>query len=272
MHKCLTKSVLSLSVLTFVLGVSATGWAQTSQPDADPWRDVLSADHPGFADSSSTVRMRETQGEFGADVSMPPADQVDLGVNALVRYGVRDWVEARIEMPSLVFGIPTSDGESMTTLDTIEVAAKLRLPLGERVQVSFLPTLIAPSGTETSPYDGLGGQLGLLLDVSLTDTIGFNANIIPRAVGYEVSQTETEYDFELDAAAGLGWSANRHLAVFVEGFATMDGNQEVTPGANGGVVYTITPNILVDLFGGARFLPTEDVVPFVATGFVYRYQ
>ena len=59
----------------------------------DPWDDALSADHPGFSDSSATVNKKAFQGEFGIDLAASymvgdKVSDIECGWNAGVKCSV----------------------------------------------------------------------------------------------------------------------------------------------------------------------------------------
>lgn len=260
----------ALAILSLSAPASAQDEPQGVPPDpaepAEPAPDYLSADHPGFSDASATVAPRAFQLELGADAA--GADPFALTASALVRYGVHDWVEARLEMPGLGFGFP-GGGDIQTSLNSIEVGAKLRWMISDRLQLGFLPYLIAPSGTETTPLRGPGGGLGVIADVAMGDALGVTASVVPRMVGYKSGETDRQYDFELDGALGLGWALRERLSLFVEAWASMDGEQSITPAANGGVIWYLNPDILFDAYVGVQ-LPGGSAVPYGGLGFVCR--
>ena len=250
--------------------------------DEGPWSDALSADHPGFADSSSTMNERAFQGEFGLDFANSSA-AFATSFSALFRYGINDRAEARLELPGLSRAFARGDNDGETSLDTIEAGVKLRVPVNDNFQFAFLPHLVFASGASNSPYSGFGPGMGFIADLSLPANIGINAMVVPRFVGFKSDTprlgslpTDTDgsrdYRFEVDAALGLNLQAKDNLGFFLEGWITRDGLRNVTPAANGGVVFHITPDVLLDAYVGVTFPEDEGANPYGGLGFVYRYQ
>lgn len=247
----------------------------------DPWDDALSADHPGFSDSSATVNKKAFQGEFGIDLANSSAAFATT-FSALLRYGISDRVEARVEMPGLSRSFARGDQDGATSLDTFEAGVKLRIPASDNFQFSLLPHAKFSSGLESSPYAGFGPGLGIIADLSLPKNIGINASLVPRFVGFKSdtprfgsltpdTDGSRDYRFELDGAIGLGFQPKDNLGFFLEGWFTRDGFGTTTPAANGGAVFHLNPDMLLDAYVGMTF-PEEGIAPYGGLGFVYRYQ
>lgn len=261
------------AALACALCVASPAWADGEAEGEQVGN--LSADHPGFSDGSATVGALDVQAELGAEVARPSSGQVDVGLSALVRFGVLDFAELRLEVPSFMFGLtPGDSGAATTAMDSIEMGAKLSLPLGDSFQLAFLPYLITPSGLESSPNHGLGGGLGIITDIALNDALGITASVVPRLASYELiagseDTVTTDRVFELDAALGLGWSLRDDFIVFAEGWMQY-ASGDVSPAGNMGLIWYLNPDVMFDAYVGLQV--PGDLVPYGGVGFVYRYR
>lgn len=248
---------------------SASAAAQTVPPERpeDPWADKLSADHPGYSDSSSTVPRFAIQAEVGVEAIKPLEGDLDLGLGVLGRYGIFENVELRLEVPAIQFLFDRQEQEVTPTLNSVEVGAKLAIPLSDSLQLGLLPHVITP-GTEGSSIGGFSGGLGVILDISAGD-LGAWLSSVPKMLGLRQpgAVASVDYAFQVDVAAGVSYQLAPNMGVFVETWGVIDDGY--MPAADAGIVWHIKPELLLDVYFGMQFPDTA--LPYGGLGFAYRY-
>jgi len=242
---------------------------------ADDYSNALSADHPGFADASSTVGASRFQAEFGIEA----AGSV-IAPNLLARYGLSDPLELRLDIPGV--GIDVGDGGALG-FSTFELGAKYSIPISDTLQIGILPFLVVPTFLDDLTRQ-TGGAVSAIADISL-GKVGLTAQVTTRVIRTRVLPVElgpvtvevdpsTNADFAF--ALGAGTSITEQLGVFLEAWATLAPNDPVldtdlvlSPALNGGVTYYINPDILLDAYIGATDLGEGNAL-YGGVGFIYR--
>jgi len=258
-----TTSCWAISIV--VLGMFGAAQAQTP----DPWANPIGADHPGFSDASSTVGPGTVQAELGAEFAF--SDDTTGALGLLARFGIVDGLEARVEIPSLI--LPMPDGQD-TVLDSVELGVKWQFMSGDSISLAVLPALMIPAGFEGASVGGVSGALSLIADISLADDFTLTTSVTPRLVRVDnpVDADELDTTFDLSFAMGVGWALTRAIGLYIEGWgvvAEAGDSVDVTPAADLVFTVLITPNMMIDLYGGAIF--GDDTTPYAGLGYSVRF-
>jgi len=244
-------------VLVLALSLAAPVLAQGADP--------IAADRPGIADSSATIGRGRIQFEIGTQWESRP-DEITTFVPALVRIGLWDRFEARIE--GNTFSVDDANGDYRSGLS---------------------PT---SAGFKWAARPAEGGQPG----------VGVIARVFPRwgLGGFEAGRATADarlavdWDFAegftLNPNAGIGWYDNDGQGFAAGLFAVTLAYQQgavgwfadaavQTPEADGGTTAVIVdgglawvprPNFQFDISAGSRLHGVTSPRLFIAIGIAYR--
>jgi len=221
------------------------------------------ADHPGFSDASSTLNKAEKQLEFGIEGAVSHGSEINLAGAALIRWGIGKSLEARLELPALVF----ADGSPL--VDTLELGVKKKVHAGKKLSLAVLPAFVAPAGGDRSSV-GLGVSVGLIADYVLSDALALTVSAVPRGVRSQgnIGQTESSLTFDVAVAVGLGYAVSKKLGVYVEGWSVLAEHGSVYAGD---LVLTllVDKNTLLDAYVGVQNSGSA-TAPYFGVGYCVR--
>ena len=255
--------------LTMSLALLTPSLAPAQSPPEDPWGSTVSADHPGFADSSVTLPAGTYQVEIGLEGTKVAGNgPFNAGANVLGRFGLFDGLELRAKVPEVGAALDLEGGATTQLLfERFEAGAKWSLFSGD-FSLALIPMLTGPTTLVDSPFL-FGGSLGLSADLNLGGGLGLNLYAAPSfaisEAGIGAGTDETEAALGASAAVGLTVALDPQLSIFAEGWANI-GSEGVSPAGNTGLVYLINPDILVDAYFGVQ-LPGGRVTPYGGLGF-----
>jgi hypothetical protein len=249
----------------------------SAEPAKDPWASKLSADHPAFSDSAVVLERNHAQVETGFSFSRPGQGPALGGFSVLGRFDIDDGIEARVKIPSIGFNF--DDGVSSFINDRFEAGAKVGTKVGDSLRIAAMPYIILPASVN-SPYGYLSGSVALLADYIISESMDLTVSLYPRFMSFKripgaLDQPAQRFAFELDGAVVANFHISHNFSVFVEGwFSYLDIPENSTanafqPAANAGLIYYLSPDMLLDLTLGARDF-TNELIPAATLGFTLR--
>lgn len=187
----------------------------SARPGAAQSEDLINADRPGIADSSTTVRRGTVQVEAGVERDDATADGVaqhTLSTPALVRYGLSDAFELRVEGNGYqrVAGSDRSSGWAPAS-----VGAKVHLMSEDaphhRPSLGVIARLFVPSGSGDSRSRTFTGDVRLAADLDLSERWAVNPNL-----GLRFDDANGRFTAAL-AALTIQYNFSPRLNIFVDG-------------------------------------------------------
>jgi len=207
------------------------------------------------------------QAELGFEGSF--GETMSGGLNLLTRAGLVNGLEIRAEIPS--WTVPLEDGQEMA-VPLVEVGLKWQWLQTQQWSLAVLPTVLIPTGSKNSIYGDVSGSLSLIADVSVSSDWTLTTSVTPRWLRVE-SGENLENQFDVSFAAGLGWSPSQSLGLYLEGWGIVaegvDG-YEITPAGDLVLSVTLTPDMMLDLYGGVQWV-NDELIPYGGGGFSVRF-
>lgn len=213
---------------------------------------TIVADRPGLADGSTTVPRGVAQLETG--VTADGGDEEHLTLPTLVRYGITDRLELRID--SDVVGWTSGDAD----VAPVSAGFKLRLRDGA-LPLSLIASVQPPSGGGSLRSSAFESEARLVSDIELAEGLSLTPNV---GVGL------VEGD---GAAAIFAMTLERELGnalPFVD-FETTITNGDTSMIADAGVAWVVRPDTQLDISAGFDVLGDEYPEWFVAAGYSRRF-
>jgi hypothetical protein len=249
-----------MSVLVVAV-VPAITWAQ--EGDAQDGEVTIATDRPSFSTGTPTVAANRLQLEAGfgftfidgfsvGDVAVPE-QHIGSAPELLVRYGVADFAELRLQVPDISLDFAVNVHTSESTFGDLSLGAKLGTEVSDLVAVALVP-FVAVGVENTNVSAGAVGAV----DLGLTEQIGLTFNLV--ATNFDAGAAGRDFGFALSAAAGFGLTDQ--LGTYIEWHTTI-GDDDVHFG-QAGVTYLVTPQFQVDASVGTA-LPGVDTT-FVGAG------
>jgi hypothetical protein len=179
--------------------------------------DPINPDRPGIADGSETVGRQKFQIELGLErdhASDSGIDERTISTPLLLRYGLTDRIEARVETGGYQ-RTTISDGSSSSSLQPVSIGAKFHfLDRQEgRPSLGVIARLFPPSGTGDSRSHLTAGDLRLAADYDLSKKWSLNPNV--GVASYEGSDGH-RFTAAL-AAMTLQYNITEKINAFVDG-------------------------------------------------------
>src|SRR5215210_560573 len=228
-----------------LLGIAlAAGVAPAAAQETLP---PMSSDRPDFTEGTSTLTPGHVQVEGGTTwQEIGDEDSWSVG-ELLVRYGLRDDLEARLGVGS--WTRIEAPGEEIDGAEDPELGLKIRLtpPADDRPPgypaVALLLATTVPVGSEELTTDTWDPTALLAFDWELTDLLSLGTNL---GISYP-SEDDDRFD-QILASVTLGIAATDRLGVFVEtyGFSQEEPDGDATQYADTGVTFTLTDSVQLD--------------------------
>jgi hypothetical protein len=259
-----------------------TAEGQVSRPASTPPSDstsLINADRPGIADGSRVIQSRQLQIEIGAQEER----RRDGGVRTtttfvplLIRFGVADRLEARVESNSLTSNATNSSNfptTRATGYSPVSIGAKYQLydSNGEnRRSLGVIARLFAPSGSSNFRADRNAGDVRLAADWDFAPQLSLNPNI-------GVARQEDDQGRTFAAALGamtLSYSPTDRISPFVD----LGAQSPETPGGGAAIIvdaglgYIVGRDLQLDVSGGRGFHGSTPPRPFIAVGVSIRHR
>jgi len=250
-----TYNPATIAVLaTAVTASHALGQPDPAEEQPDPRADLvqpveapspLVTDRPDFTESTSAVAPGRVQLESGLTFTSAGADTLE-GPEALLRIGLVDRLELRLEAPSYTWADAGDDGLGDSSLGfKLELAEQS----GARPALAIIGEVGLPTGDSDLTTDHLqpGAILAASWDLPSEIAIGLNAGATSADDG--AGDNFSEYS----ASAALGFPITGDLSGFVEyyGLYRSGGGGGSEHVVDGGLTYLITPDVQLDVRVGA---------------------
>ena len=263
-----------------LLGWSTSGYTQEPAQGANrsssglfswaaPFSQPIATDRPTFSLSPATVPVGRIQFETGYTFSFEdarPNVQTHTFFETLVRLGITDTVEFRVEWPTLIV---IDNGKDVHGLRDLSLGVKIQVvqQQGFRPRLSFAGRLSIPTGNEDFSSDRLDPELRTILTYALNEGVELfgTLNIAgPTAHGKRFVQ--------VSSSLGLSAAIRDRVSGFIEyfGYYPLD----VAAGSGNflqtGVLYHLTYHIQLDARLGAGLNHGTDDV-FTGAGISWRF-
>jgi hypothetical protein len=227
----------------------------------------LVTDRPDFTESVLSVPRGQFQLEGGVTYSEAGPDQMWSFGEMLLRIGISERVELRIE-PGSFLEVDGPAGES-SGWDDAAVAAKIELTSagrGGRPALALIAALSLPTGE-----DGVGGddphpEAVLAASWNLSPRLGLGANL-----GVGESEDDAGDFLEGKASLALGIDLGGAWGAFVEAFAIYpeSAGRDEAHFVDAGLTWLATEDFQLDLRAGQGLDADEET--FVGAGFTVRW-
>ncbi|MGM0557680.1 MAG: transporter [Myxococcota bacterium] len=200
---------------------------------------TISTDRPGATDSATTVPQGALQLETGFEARREGSVQAVYHLLTVARIGLNDNFELRLTPP----GTLTLNGAVRGT--DPEVGLKVSSPLGESTDFGFLATASLPA---------VNPGTGSVLQARATASTAIGSATLAGTLGGSYGRVTAEgnqADFEGLAAVSFAFGLVGDLGAYVEGYATLPQNGEISPVADAGLTYLAAPWLQIDAYAGA---------------------
>jgi hypothetical protein len=231
--------------------------------------DLIDADRPGLADSSTVIAKGIVQVEVGVQWESRTNSR-SMFAPVLFRVGMSDRVEARVEGNTIVTvktdGLRRLSGLSPTSLG---LAFALKPAADGPIAAAVIGRVFPASGTGEFASHRVSGDARLVIDWDLADHLSINPN-----VGLGWYEGESGRFLAGLLALTLTYSPQPHLMWFVDsGVQSPEAEGGSTAASvDGGVAYILGENCQFDVSLGTRAFGETPPRPFVAIGFAYRHK
>lgn len=242
-------------------GAVRPGHGQTTAKDAPR----LVTDRPTRTASASIVRAGRLQIEAGAalvrstvDAFVPGTGAVRVDLNdfsvgsTLLRIGVLERLEARLGFSGLLRsgleGTPAEWGAG-----DVDLGVKFQVSPGERhiPQAALIGSVILPTGEEGFGVDGVSPVVRVAIAHEISPRLSFGWNVGAAFIRTDRG-TRIETDTDILYTAALGFAATERVGLFLEGFGTLSGEDQLSDRhlLDGGVTCLVRPNVQLDARAG----------------------
>lgn len=266
--------------LLSLLGWGTPGYTQESTQEnsmSRPWlfgqagsfTQPISTDRPSFSLSPATVPRGRIQFETGYTFSFEKAHpnvKTHTFPETLIRLGLTDIVELRVEWPTLTFIENGTDAHGFRDL-ALGFKTQVFQQQGFRPRLSLAGRLAIPTGDHDFSSDRLDPELRTILTYALDEQVGLfvNVNIAgPTSHGKRFVQ--------VSSSLGLSASIRERVSAFIEyfGYYPVDVAAGSAHFLQTGVVYLLTYHLQLDArVGGGLNQGTDDV--FTGAGISWRF-
>ena len=236
---------------------------------AAPFSEPIATDRPSFSLSPGTVPRGRIQFEAGYTFSFEDAHpdvQTHTFPETLVRVGLTEMMELRLEWPTLTF---MENGKDANGLRDLALGFKVQIfqQQGLRPRLSFAGRLSIPTGDKDFSSDRLDPELRTILTYALNEREGLFGNV---NIGGPTSQGKRFV--QVSSSLGLSATIRDQLTGFVEYFGLYP--RDVASGSGHflqtGVLYLLSDNLQLDARIGAGLTHgTDDVL--TGAGLSWRF-
>ncbi|MGH9464186.1 MAG: transporter [Thermoanaerobaculia bacterium] len=227
----------------------------------------LVTDRPDFTESALAVPRSRFQLEGGATASKGGSDEAWSFGELLLRIGLSERVELRLEPGSYA----EADGPGGELSGWEDAAAGLKVELsaggeGGRPDIALIAGLSLPTGEQGVGSDEPHPEVVLAVAWDLTPRLGLGANL---GLG-ETDDGERDF-LEGRASVAMGFDLGGHWGGFLEAFALYpeSGSGEEAHFVDAGLTWLATEDLQLDLRAGQGLDADEET--FVGAGFAVRW-
>jgi len=272
-------AVLGLMLCVFLAGPS---WCSAQEPTSGipatgfwidryvhPFSQPIFTDRPTFSVGPGTIAPGHLQIEAGYTFSFEDAHpnvKAHTFPETLIRLGLTDIVELRVEWPNLTFIDNGTDQDGFRDLG-LGFKVQVFQQQGLRPRLSFAGRLSIPTGDEDFSSDRVDPELRTILTYALNERVGLFGNV---NVGGPTSQG-TRF-VQVSSSLGMSVSLLDRLTGFAEYFGFYP--RDVASGSGHflqtGLIYRVAYNFQLDArVGGGLTRGTDDV--FTGAGISWRF-
>lgn len=210
----------------------------------------LIGDRPDFTESNATIPVGHLQAEMGAEIA-GAGDDLELGLpKLLLRYGVVEDFEVRLEIPDLVVGLPKGGGADLGA-GTVAAGLKWVQSIGDKAAAG----LIFMAGSTVTPdafdADGFYTSINAVWGVDFDDRFSLGGNLRMDVGGLGTARGSDASNVEFTASFALGIALTDVVGMYLETFETITDRREFIPNADAGFTFLVTPTLQLDVYGGA---------------------
>ncbi|RDV15891.1 transporter [Pontibacter diazotrophicus] len=223
-------------------------------------------DRPDQAEAASLVPRGTLQLETGfflqEDTEMGVEQKIRAYPTALVRLGVLNWLELRVQS-----ALRDSVMERRTRFRTsgfapLTLGAKVKLwdEQGLRPQAALMTMVTLPIGSRAFRPENPDPNFRALFKNSLTDNLALSYNLVYGWVGGDPVK---------GYAVSLGYDITDKLTAFGEVYGDKQKGEEAEHAVDGGLMYMLLPNLQLDVAAGRAL---NDAAPdyYFTAGFSWR--
>jgi len=216
-------------VLTFLLAVSLNAQAP------------LVTDRPDFTESAIVIPIKSLQIESGLEWAVFDPNSVFTYPNTLLRFGLSDRFELRLEVPGW------SKWESASAqFEDLGIGFKWQLTPGDAVvPAAILLHTVLPVGNET--VRGEAGDFNFLYAgaYDFTDRLGLSWNL-----GVSLTEVDEKRQWGQRYSVALGIGLSERFACYLETMGEVDHNGHWAPLLDGGVTLALSAFSQLDAYIG----------------------
>ena len=214
--------------------------------------ETITADRPGAAEGTHAVTPGIFYIELGYQYSFRDNFKMSSVPDVNFRFGLVD----RVEMFIMWDGVNILHDIDDTELELPGIGGKYRLVMADEFNLTLL------GAVEFSDDDGFSAEplLALAWDYELSDNL--------ELFGTGLTQYDGD-DFEFLFVLGLEVEATDKIGVFAEYYFTDMGTDKLFHGSEYGIMYLLTDDIQIDVYGGYGF--SEEIAHYLGFGVSKRF-
>jgi len=210
----------------------------------------LIGDRPDFTESNATIPTGHLQAEMGVEVS-GAGDDLEIGLpKILLRYGVVEDLELRLEIPDLVIGLPKGGGTDLGA-GTVGAGLKWVQAIGDSAAAGLIFMAGSPVTPDDADADGFYTSLNAVWGVDFNERLSLGGNLRMDVGGLGTARSEDASVVEFTGSLALGIALTDVVGMYLETFHTITDRREFTPNADAGFTFLVTPQLQLDVYGGA---------------------
>ncbi|PIQ63741.1 MAG: hypothetical protein COV99_01545 [Bacteroidetes bacterium CG12_big_fil_rev_8_21_14_0_65_60_17] len=219
----------------------------------------LITDRPDFTESAAAVPVGSFQFEGGLTFEDSGVDALIFG-EPLIRYGLRERLELRFGLPSIV---SLDDPVDDTGLSDLSVGFKLELPPTSTAwDMAVIGTLSLPTGSDNFTSDTIDPSAIFVASRDISDRLSFATQARGAIEG-------DDNDAVLEATAVFGYALRENLGGFAEIATRFQDNVDTGVTLHTGVSSLIKELLQVDVHLGFGLTDTAPDF-FIGAGLSYR--
>lgn len=256
--------------LPALVAVMLTVLSAVASPSAEAQEEALVTDRPDFTESTASVRPGRWQIETGYTYEEVERQELHNLGEALLRIGLTELVELRLELPSYVDQSgPLGDARGLGDAAIgfkLETAAGSDEPRFLEPAMALLVSTTLPTGDSEIGEPHLQPSVLLALDWAVSDRLGVGSN-----VGLSYASADGEQFAEASFSVALGADLRGDWGGFLEYFAFFpeSAGGDPTHFVDGGVTYLLSNDFQLDLRLGTEIGGETDL--FAGVGLAYRW-
>jgi hypothetical protein len=210
----------------------------------------LIGDRPDFTESNATIPTGHLQAEMGVEVS-GAGDDLEIGLpKLLLRYGVVEDFELRLEIPDLVIGLPKGGGAALGA-GAVAVGLKWVHAIGDDAAAGLIFMAGSPVTPDDVDAEGFYTSLNAVWGVDFDDRFSLGGNVRMDVGGLGTARGSDASVVEFTGSLALGIAFTDIVGMYLETFHTITDRRQFTPNADAGFTFLVTPTLQLDVYGGA---------------------